>query len=217
MSGQFDNLLKDIEGLTADNEALAKALPTADGEDDEKIQAAAADGDDKSQENADADDKGGEDKDEPMAKSFKVKLADGTEVEAEDGTALVKALTDRLDATEGTMAKALGGAVALIKSQSAILKQQGDLLKSLTEQVKKLGGEGRGRKATVVVTEKQTDTTLAKGGQQDGITPQEFMLKANSAFEAGKLTGRELNTVDVCLRNGWAIEPALIQKIVPAA
>lgn len=214
MSGQFDNLLKELDVLTAGSEALAKALPT-DSEDDKKIQAAAEDGDGKG--DGDADDKGGaadgDADDKPMAKSFKVKLEDGTEVEAEDGTVLVKALGERLDATEGMLAKALGGAVALIKSQSAVIEKQGDLLKSLTEKVNKLSSEGRGRKTTVVLTEKQTDTSLAKS-HQDGITPQEFLLKANSAFDAKKLTGLELTTIDVSLRSGQPLDPTLISKVM---
>lgn len=207
MSGQFDNLLNELTALTADSEALAKALPT-DGEDDAKIQTAAGD---------EVKGKNGEgkcdteDDEPPMAKSFKVKLEDGTEVEATDGAELIKSLTARLDASEGEMAKAFGGAVALIKSQSAVLKQQGELLKSLSEQVKKLGGEGRGRKAVVTVSEKQTEP-LAKS--ESGMTAQQFLLKANSAFDGGKLSGMELTTIDVALRSGQPVDPALIQKVV---
>jgi hypothetical protein len=223
MSGQFDNLLKDIEGLTAGSEALAKALQT-DGEDDEKIQAAAAGANAEGGEAgaAGSNDGGatpageGNGGDKPLVKSLTVKLPDGTEVEAADGAELLKAINDlseRVGKSEGDLAKALGGAVALMKSQSAVIKQQGDLLKSLSEQVKKLGGEGRGRKTTVVVGAPGTEQPLAKS-ETASMTPQEFMLKATSAFDNGKLSGKELTVIDVSLRSGQPIDPALIQKVV---
>ncbi|MNC43705.1 hypothetical protein D3C75_925800 [compost metagenome] len=49
--------------------------------------------------------------------------------------------------------------------------------------------------------------------QPDGITPQEFMLKANTAFDKGVINGMQLTTIDVCLREGKGIDPALIAKI----
>ena len=95
---QFNELLAELE-------TLAKAQP-ADG--DQKIAAAAAEGgagapDDEDDE-GEADPAAGNgepdgDEGKPMAKSFRVTMPDGTEQEAVDGTALVKSLGDRLDAT----------------------------------------------------------------------------------------------------------------------
>lgn len=205
---QFNNLLKDLEGLTAEQETMTKALPADDGKDDEKIQAAAEEGGDMDAEKKTDCDEGDEDDEKPMAKSFTLKLEDGTEVEAQDGTELVKSLMEKVDATEGQMAKALGSAVGLIKSQ-------GEMLKALSEQVKKLSGEGRGRKTVLSVTEKKTASeTLAKSEGSDGMTPQEFMLKSNSAFTGGKISGKELTVIDVSLRSGVAIDPTLISKVM---
>jgi hypothetical protein len=49
-----------------------------------------------------------------------------------------------------------------------------------------------------------------------GITPEQFFAKANAAFDAGKISGKELNVVSVSLRGNHPIEPGLIQKIALA-
>jgi hypothetical protein len=132
---KFDELLGELE-------TLAKAQPAEDG--DDKIVAAAAEGG--GQVEGEEKDDGGEGAD-PMAKSFEVTLADGTKVQAQDGTALVKALQDRLETTETTMAKALETAIGLIKSQ-------GEQLVALKGKVASLSSEGKGRKAVLTVTPK---------------------------------------------------------------
>lgn len=209
----FDKLMAELAQATTDQETLSKALPADDGKDDDKIQAAADDG-----ANADADDKSGDggsakDKDDkPMAKSFEVTMPDGTKVQAEDGTELVKSLTARLDKSEGEMVKALHGVLSLVKGQAEMIKSQGDLINSLNERLGKVAGEGRGRKAVVTVTEKKDAAEpLAKSG---AMNADEFMAKANSAFGSGKITGKELTVIDVSLRQGAAIDGALIQKVV---
>lgn len=203
MSGKYEELIAELAGAAKEADDLVKALPAA--EDDKNIREAAGEGE-KEGEGVNADDEV-EGEGAPMSKSFEVTLADGTKLVAQDGTEMVKALGERIDATEGEMAKALGATVALVK-------QQGVLIKSLTEQVKKLGGEGRGRKAVLTLSErKPTEETLAKGNQ-DGLTADQFMVKAHAAFEARKLSGQELNTIDVSLRNGFPVDPSLISKVI---
>lgn len=214
----FDKLLSELQQLQSEQEeTMSKALPADDGKDDEKIQAAAEEGgamdasnEPDGDEGADAgagDGDGDGDEGKPMAKSFTLKLEDGTEVEATDGTELVKSLTQRLEKTEGQMAKALEQAVGLIKGQ-------GDLIKSLTEQVKKLSGEGRGRKAVVSVVEKPAPgTTMAKSEPQ-GLTGEEFMTKAMDAMKAGKITSLDVATAEACLNRGAAIPASIIQRVV---
>lgn len=210
----FEKLLGELNAAQADTDTLAKSLPADDGKDDKKIQAAAGEGGEgDNKDGGDADEGGKSDGDDkPMAKSFKIKLEDGTEVDAEDGTALVKALTERLDATEGTFAKAMGQAVSLIQSQNAMIK-------SLGEQVAKLSGEGRGRKTMVSITEKTNagdGKTLAKGGQggTEGMTGEQFFAKANKAWENKLITGKDLTAIDVCLREQKPVDHALISKVL---
>lgn len=209
----FDKLLSELQALGAEQDTMSKALPADEGKDDEKIQAAAVDGGDEgaaaAEAGADGDGDGDDDADgdEPMGKSLgTVTLPNGEQVEATDGTELVKALMARVETTEGQMQKALEGAIGLIKGQHT-------LIKSLTEQVSKLANAGRGRKAVVTVNEKTTAAgSLSKS--EPGMTGQEFMLKANSAFSAGKISGKELTVIDVCLRQSQPVDPTLISKVL---
>jgi hypothetical protein len=194
----FQQLLGDLDTLT-------KALPQPQAADDENKPAVAAEGEEGEAEGGE----GGE-----MAKSFKVTLADGTEIEAQDGTELVKSLFERVDGQEDMMVKALGGTLELVKAQGAQLKAQGDLIKSLQDTVAKLGNQGAGRKTLVNVHEQVNSLTksLPQQGQQ-GQSPQDFMAKSMAAFEANKISGQELNTIDVSLRMGAPIDPSLLAKV----
>ena len=193
---QFDELLAQLQAAEEEQTTLAKSLPAEDGEDDETIQAAAAEGDD------DADNENPEDHDEPdgdegnkpMTKSVTA-MVDGEEVEAIDATDLIKSLNVRVGAQEQVLAKALASTLNTIKAQV-------DMIKSMRDQVTKLAGQGKGRKTVLSVVEKPAagEQTMVKS--QDGMTAGDFMAKANAAFAAGKLTGKELTTIDVALRNG---------------
>jgi len=198
--GAFDKLLGELDTLT-------KALPA---EGDAKI--ANAEGDDP--EGDDPEDGEGESGEAgaTMAKSFVVKMADGTEVEAEDGTALVKSLMGRIDGTESTMAKALGSAVDLIKAQGIALASNTAMIKSLQSKVSALSGEGKGRKTVLSVHEKQAGV-LTKS-QDEGMTQVEFLAKSDSAFANKKISGHEFVMIDVSLRQNHPIDPALIAKVL---
>jgi hypothetical protein len=189
---------------------MTKARPADDGKDEAKIQAAAAesglDGD------GDADDMGGEpdgdEDDKPaMAKSFKFTLEDGTEVEAQDGSELVKSLQDRVEKNEGQMMKALETAVGLIKGQ-------GDLIKSMQDQNKKLSGEGRGRKAVVSVVEKPSpgEGVMAKS-EPVGMSHDQFFAKAMVAQREGRISGTEIAMAEACLNRGEAIPQNIVQRV----
>lgn len=198
---KFDELLGELE-------TLAKAQPAEDG--DDKIVAAAAEGG--GQVDGDENGEGGESMgDDPMAKSFEVTLADGTKVQAQDGTALVKALQDRIDSTETVMAKALESAIGLIKSQGAQIE-------ALSGKVKALSNEGKGRKAVLTVTPKPAagGETMAKS-QPEGITPEEFMAKALDAQKLGRLTGLEVSVAEAHLNRGQQVPVEIIRKVAASA
>jgi hypothetical protein len=222
MKTQFDALLGDLEGHTAD---LAKALEKGTEVEDEKIEAAKKDGaaseeegEGSKTEDVAKDVKSGKasGKKAPLAKSLTVTLEDGTTVEAEDATELVKsltenfgALTERFDASESVLAKALGQTVTLLKAQST-------LITDLQKQVKAIAGEGRGRKAVLTVVEKPAGGTMAKGGQE-GMNPNEFMAKAESQFKAGKISGTEISFIESAFNRGsFDLSPALIAKVTAA-
>ena len=193
---QFNELLAQLKAAGDEQTTLAKALPAEDGKDDEQIQAAAAEGD------TDADNENPEDHEEPdgdeddgkpvMAKSVTA-VVDGEEVEAVDATELLKSLDARVSEHDAVLAKALESTLSTIKAQ-------GDMIKSLHAKIEKLAGQGKGRKTVLTVVEKPAvGETMAKS-EQDGMTPGDFMAKANAAFAAGKLTGKELTTIDVAMR-----------------
>jgi hypothetical protein len=212
---QFEKLLGEIADLATEQESMAKALPADDGKDDENIQAAAAEGGSDGDGDADdaggpadgdADDKGGE---KGLTKSFTIKLEDGTEVEAQDGTELVKSLTARIEKSEGDLAKALESTVGLIKAQ-------GVMIKSLTEQVKKLSGEGRGRKTVVSVVEKPVagNQPLVKSEAPEGLTADQFFAKALSAQKEGRISGTDIAIAETHLNRGEPIPAHIIQRVV---
>lgn len=215
---QYEKLLEELE-------TMAKAMPGDDAADDDKIAAAAAnanpdadgDGDnDVTGEHIEPDGdegagaEGGDgDGDETMGKSFALKLDDGTELEAIDGTELVKSLMARVESNEGTVMKALGTAVEL-------LGKQGDMIKSLQAEAKKLAGEGRGRKTVVSVSEKPTaGTTMAKSqGADDGMSANEFMAKALSAQAAGRLTGLDVARAESALNKGLPVPQDVVNRVI---
>lgn len=214
---QYEKLLEELE-------TMAKAMPGDDAADDDKIAAAAAeanpdaDGDGKNDVTGDDIDAGGEgagaddgagDGDETMGKSFALKLEDGTELEAIDGTELVKSLMARVESNEGTVMKALGTAVDL-------LGKQGDMIKSLQDEVKKLAGEGRGRKTVVSVSEKPVaGATMAKSqGAADGLSANEFMAKALAAQASGRLTGLDVARAESALNKGLPVPRDVVNRVI---
>lgn len=214
---QYAKLLEELE-------TMAKAMPGDDVADDDKIAAAAADG------NADADGDGANDVngepvgsddagetgdddstagDDTLGKSFSMKLDDGTELEAIDGTELVKSLMARVESNEESVMKALGSAVELIGKQGAMIK-------SLHDKVSKLAGEGRGRKAVVSITEKPTAGTMAKSqsAADEGMSANEFMAKALAAQAAGRLTGLDVARAESALNKGLPIPQDVVNRVV---
>lgn len=210
---KFAQLLAQLNAEAEAQETLAKALPQQDSQDDKNIQAAAEDGAGEGEESIEEDGAGeGEGEGEgTMAKSMT--LAGGEEVI--DATELLKSMQDDLNEHGEVLAKALPQVLQLMQGQSKMIQQQGDLIKSMQTRLDQLAGQGRGRKAVVSIVDKPAaGETLAKSQQEDGMTPQEFMLKANTAYDKGIISGVQLNTIDVCLRQGASLDPSLVNKIV---
>jgi hypothetical protein len=221
----FEKLLSDLDELQklqksapADDQLDAEGEGAADVSDDADIAAAAAEGADAGDHaEPDADDFGGEPDgdadDELMGKSFRFTLEDGQEVEAVDGTELVKSLMARFDAfgstvaqKEEAMTKALGAAVDLIKSQ-------GEAIASLQTEVKRLASEGRGRKAVVSVAEKPAAGTMMKS-EPAGISGEEFMAKALSAQKVGRITALEVSKAEGYLLKGLAVPADIVNRVL---
>lgn len=211
--GAFDALLEDIGGVSAAHDELAKALPVAAEEGDEDGKDGKdKDGKDTSEDDAKIAAAAKEGEGDALGKSFTFKDADGVEREAIDGTDLLKSLLGRVDAGEAKTAEVLTAAMGVIK-------QQGAMLKSLSETVGALAGQGRGRKAVVSIVEKPAGAAeaLAKShASEGGVSGEEFMAKALACQAAGKLSGRDVATAESYINMNQA-PPAAIVSIVLGA
>lgn len=212
MSNNFDELLKALQAAEQDADETmaaaaaadeqpedeATAAPTDaadDGADDEKIAAAAEDDDDGDE---------GE-----FGKSFEFTDENGVKHNAVDATEMVKSMLDRQEAHEDVLAKAM-------TTMTNVMQKQGEMIKSLTAEVKALSSQGRGRKSLLNVAEKPDAGLLKKSQDSDGMTQEEFFAKANAAFDAEKITGKDLNVISVCLRSSHPIDPELIKRVISA-
>ena len=192
--------MTDYEKLMGELETLQKSTPTGG---DAAIAAAA--GEPAAAEAAkEAGEEGAEPKKEgepkdgekpPMAKSFTVDVA-GEPREAVEVDALIKSLQDHADTR---IATAMGPVVGLLKS---LVGQVADLSKTATP-----------RKSVIAIAEKAPASPLAKSEPQ-GLTAGEFMAKSDAAYAAGKISGVEFTTIDVCLRKGQPVDAGLIQRVV---
>lgn len=208
----FDELLKSLNAVADDTDTLTKSKPAAveKAPDDKAIAAASADGD---ADDEDEEDEGMADDGKTFGKSIVATDANGNEVDAIDATDLIKSMAERIGGLDTTLSKALTGI-------TGVMAKQNDMIKSLQSQVSSLAGQGRGRKTQLFITEKPgIGETLVKSEAASGegkITPMELMAKSNAAYEAKKISGVELTTVDVCLRMGQAISPELLNRIALA-
>ena len=155
----------------------------------------------------------GEDGDESEGKTFGKSLganADGDELV--DATDLVKSILARQEGSEQMLTKA-------VASMAGTLTKQNDLIKSLQSEMRSLAGAGRGRKTMVSIAEKVGVSDMvakSEGASTGAITGADLLVKSNAAHAAKKISGVELNTIDVCLRNGWPIDPGILQRVALA-
>ena len=169
-----------------------------------------------------------DDDDEQFGKSFSLQLEDGTTIDAVDGTQLVKSLATKLNDTqtafnkatsemaikEDQIYKSIESTTSLLESQTETIRKQGDLIKSLSEQVNKIANSGRGRASTLSVTEKPTNSEpLNKSMQTQTMAPQEILAKSLAAMHDKKITGAEAIRIEAAINNGVAVAPELLQKI----
>jgi hypothetical protein len=204
-----------FEKLIEDMTLMAKALPSAGDKDDKFIQAAAGDegeddgdlddgeGDDVLDGEGEDDGKGGGE----MAKSFSFTLEDGSQVDAVDGTELIKSLVTRFDADKAVTLKALGMTVDMLKSQAAQIE-------TLGARITRLSGEGRGRKTAVTVSEKSAPVGDMHKSQQQGMSHSEFFAKADAAQKAGRITAADIGTAETYLNKGQAVPASIISRVL---
>lgn len=200
---QFQELLDELTAQQEEQSTLAKSLPAAEAEDDKAIQAAAEEDEDLIDDEAVDEELEGE---ELLGKSMMT--IDGEEVEVVDADALVKSLhslTGRVSAQEETLTKALTTTLGMVK-------QQGEMIKSLSARLDKVSKQGAGRKTVLTVHEKPAAGEQLAKSQPDQLTAGTVLAKAQAAYGEGKINGLEFTTIDVSLRQNEKIEPGLLAK-----
>lgn len=199
-----------LEELAAEERVLAKAMR---GDDDDANIAALADGDQDDDKVPDADDDEtgyDDDEDAPMAKSLTLTLPNGQRVEAYDGTALVKSLQAEVAQLQRDNGEVMAQMGSLIKSLVGTVKEQRQEIKTLAKSLHQLSAQGTGRRAKLTIHDRGTEPS---GEPDPADVRDQVMAKAMSAFDAGKITGLELNTVDVALRRGQVPDHSILAKI----
>jgi hypothetical protein len=146
---------------------------------------------------------------ELLEKAFKVVLPDGTETEALDATDILKAL----NADVGTIR------TGVLPQVLAIMGKQQNMLKALVDEVKELRGQPTPRRSTITLHEKNVTSAGSAGGgaslaKAEGMTAGEFMLKAEAAFDAGRISGVEARHVNLLINRGVQPDPELVAKIL---
>lgn len=210
MSKNFQELLDSLNKTAESTEDMAKSVEAAtvaddDTDDDDTIAAAAGEAGAAPAAAAAAAGEG-DDGAPVLGKSMQAVDESGNTFDAVDATELIKSLLERQDTNETNMALA-------VEALSGVLDKQTALIKSLSDKVTALSSQGRGRKAMLSVVEKPSASgVMAKS--DEGVTPEMFFAKANTAFDEGKLSGQELNVISVCLRSNHPIPQDLIGKVI---
>lgn len=204
------------EALLEELETLQKSMDQGDSDDEKIAAAAAADDEDDDHDEPDGDEgidgEGDDDGDEgPMAKSFSFQLETGEVVEAVDGTELVKSLQNEVALLKSERETAASQTEKVFQAVLGQLKSQGELIKSLSAQVEKMSSEGRGRKSIAAPSAAMAKSMGADAG---GLTPDRLLAKANAAFDAGRISGKELTVIDVSLRHGAALDDGLMARVL---
>lgn len=219
MSGNADDKTQagDFDALLGELDTLAKSMPSTD--DVDKIKAAAGEGEPDGDEDGKGPGDGDEDDEgeggEPMAKSFRIVGADGQEIEALDGGALIKGLMAQQSTAQEQFAKST-------KAMVSVVQQQGTLIKSLAAKVEELAGQGRGRKSVLNIADRSAaaEDPLAKGGQgSQAPTGREILAKASAAYAAGKggLTSLDIARIESRCNRGEPIPAEVVQKVLAAS
>lgn len=150
-----------------------------------------------------------------MSKSFEVTLEDGSKFKAVDASTLLKALNDRVEDVETSAGQALGLCVDMIKSLVASNA-------ALEARVAKMAGSGTGRVAVLSVVGKGANAGTPSGtplikSEDKGMKPHEFLAKAEAAFDAGKLPGKDMSLIETYINRAEPIPQNLIQKVMSAS
>ncbi len=167
----------------------------------------------------------------PLVKSFKLVLEDGTEMEAQDATEMLKCLVTEVETVKAgakaeveELTKALGDAMGVIGDLTEGLKQtredvlalakRGDELQAsntlLTKALGGIGNQGRGVRSVTLGARPQLNGGAAA---QPKHAPQEILAKATSALAANQITTTEAMRIQSALNMGEMPEQAILDRL----
>ena len=184
-----------------------------DGADDKKIEAAAKDGE-----------KQGDKDDETFGKAFKIKLEDGTDTEAYDGTAMLKALHTENEVLRVTindqnqdLMKAMEIVVGELGKLRAADAARETLLKSLQTRFDALTTAGTGRRTMLTIAEKLTPvqgtpSAGATAAASNEPTAGQVMMKAQFMAREGKLPIGQTVRIEAYQGRGMLAPPDLLAR-----
>jgi hypothetical protein len=225
---------EELKAAIAAQATLAKSLSAAQV--DAKGNAAVAAGAGKTNATNDEEDDDGDGNGDlgdgaPLVKSFKLVLEDGTEMEAQDATEMLKCLIGEVETVKAAagaqveeLAKALGDAMGVIGDLSEGLKatredvlalaQRGDELKKsnslLTKALGGIGSQGRGvRSVTLGARPNLNGNTPVTTAH----TPSEILAKAEGALTANQITATEAVRIQTALNMGAMPEQAILDRL----
>ena len=183
---QFDYLVEELEALQ-ENAPLAKGFSATEESDYED-----------------------EYQDFDLNKSMPMTLPNGEEAYAIDGDVLMKSFEDMLDTrieenNEG-LEKAIGGLVALVKTQLAAISSLQKANSDLHGKFELFAKSGSGRKSTFEAESKQPPE----------FSQRDFMAKAEVLMKSHQITSREFQVADAAIRNKTELDPALVAKVLNA-
>jgi hypothetical protein len=215
MPGEYAELIKslglELESMMTkadDGKDDGKTASTADGDadaDNKKIQAAADDGKAKSDADCDKDDK-------MLGKAMTLKMPDGSEIEAFDGTQAIAELTQHnaeLREAMTDMQKAFGAAVEVIKALRTQVGEQATMIKAFGDKVSTAVASPSGRRSMVSIIEKLSPAET-KTTEQPKATPQSVMMKARALCDAGKAPWEILPRIEAYQGRGMIAPPDLL-------
>lgn len=227
----FNKLLEKLQAVDATQAVtLAKSLPAA--QDDKNIQAAAEKSTANNGEGAGAgsgegegegENKGeGAGEGEDLTKSLPVvEGADGDQMI--DATEVLETLQKSMNSTNEALNTGFPLMISMMERMGNTIAAQGELIKSLQQNQINAGAQGAGRKSQVVVMAKSVAGAQAAGagagadGHAEQMSGEELMIKSNAAYTAGKITGIELNLMDMAVNRGvGTLDMALVNRIVGA-
>jgi len=115
--------------------------------------------------------------------------------------ALIKSLSDQLNSQKYEMSYLHDDLVKAFSGLTKLVKTQGQEIAELTNELNSLRKAGKGAQSVMIAKSEPT------------LSNQDLMAKAFMAKSKGAINSKELGELDVSLRQGAIIDPALLNKI----